>query len=602
MQDANSTDLTPEDVTHDPEAPAAKPSLAGARRLFALARPFAGLLVLTSGLILLSTGFSLALPLIARAALDHVLRTRQVAVLDRLGLALVGLILLWGLVAWAQSLLIVHLGNRIVLDLRARLFAHLQRLPVAFFDRTRSGDLASRLASDVTLLQNILTWDVVGVAGNVATLVGGAAIALVIDWRLTAAALALIAALAAVYLVVGRRLRALSRTQQDALADGMGAMTEALGNVRLVKAFARERHEDARVGTKLARVYGLALRRGVVESALHTFGSVGFTGILLGVVWYSGRAVLAGQLSVGSLLAFLLTITIIAGPIEALGGLYVRLQQAIGAADRLFEILDTPPEPPDPPHARAFPDGPGAVTFENVVFAYTPDVPVLRGLSLDAPPGRVTALVGPSGAGKTTLTLLLYRFYEPQGGVICIDGVPVGEIARDALREGIGLVPQEPVLFTGTLRENIRYGRLDATDAEVEAAARAANVHEFAEPLPDRYETLVGERGITLSGGQRQRVAIARALLKNPRLLLLDEATSALDNASEALVREALDRLLEGRTTLVIAHRLSTIRNAHRIAVVDGGRVVERGTHEELLRQADGRYAALYRSAAGPDV
>jgi subfamily B ATP-binding cassette protein MsbA len=287
-----------------------------------------------------------------------------------------------------------------------------------------------------------------------------------------------------------------------------------------------------------------------------------------------------------------MTVTIISGPIGTLAIQYARLQRAVGAADRLFSILDESPEPPDTQDARRFPNGPGEVVFDNLVFSYTPDTPVLQGLSLEVPAGKITALVGASGAGKTTLASLLYRFYEPQSGDILIDGVSVRRIRRQELRENIGLVPQEPILFNGTIRDNIRYGRLEATDAEIEEAARIANVEEFITPLPKGYDTVLGERGITLSGGQRQRVAIARAVLKNPRILVLDEATSALDTRSEMLVREALERLMQNRTTLVIAHRLTTIQNAHQIALIEAGQVAVIGRHDDLLRE-EGRYAAL---------
>jgi len=562
-------------------------------RLIALARPYRAILLAAGVLMLVSTAISLALPLVARAALDYVLQTRQIGALDRMALGLCGLILLTALFSFAEYMLVAYAGNRVVMDVRARLFAHLQRLPVAFFDRTRSGDLASRLSNDVTLLQSVLTEDIVRFVGNLVTLFGGMALALLIDWRLTGVVVGLLAGLLGVCMVIGLSLRRLTREALDALSDAMGAMTEALSNIRLVKAFAREPHEDARAGEKLRRVFRLFMRSSAFEAGLGTLAGIGFFLVLIGVLWYGGRGVLTGQLSAGSLLAFLMTIMIISGPMFSLANLYTRLQRAIGAADRLFGILDDAPEPPDAPDAPPFPDGPARVTFEAIDFAYVPDAPVLRGLSLEVPAGRVTALVGASGAGKTTLALLLYRFYEPQNGVIRIDGVPIDRLVRRELREHIGLVPQEPILFNGTIRENIRYGRLTATDAEVEAAARAANVEEFVAQFPQGYETVLGERGITLSGGQRQRVAIARAVLKDPRILVLDEATSALDTRSETLVREALERLMRGRTTIIIAHRLTTIRHADQIAVIEEGRVVERGTHDELIR-TNGRYAALH--------
>ena len=563
------------------------------RRLMALAKPYWKLLASAGLLMLISTGVSLYLPLAARKELDHVLQTRQIASLDRLAFQLIGLLLVSTVLGFGEYLMVAFAGNKIVTGLRAKLFAHLQSLPVSFFDRTRSGDLTSRLSNDVTLLQETLTGDVVRLVGNLVTLIGGLSLALLIDWRLTGVVVSLLASVLAVLIFCGMRLRKLTRESLDALSATMGTMTESLANIRLVKAFAREAHENAKADEKLQSVFRLGMRASVFEGAIGTFAGVGFTLVLLGVIWYGGRSVLMGQISAGSLLAFFMTIMIISGPMASLASLYGRLQRALGAADRLFMILDDTPETPDALDALPFPEGTGRVAFENLEFAYHPETPVLNGLSAEIPAGKVTALVGASGAGKTTLALLLYRFYEPTGGCIRIEGVPIDHIQRQALRENIGLVPQEPILFNGSIRENIRYGRLEATDSEVEIAAQAANVEEFVIGLPKGYDTVLGERGITLSGGQRQRVAIARAILKDPRILVLDEATSALDTQSERLVQEALERLMRGRTTLVIAHRLTTIRNADQIVVLDAGQVVERGTHDELL-EANGRYRLLH--------
>jgi subfamily B ATP-binding cassette protein MsbA len=580
--------------------PYAKLSLSALRRLLALAKPYRLLLSVAAVLMLISTAISLSMPLLAGKALDRVLATKRAGALDQFALLLVGLIVAGALVNYLEYLLVAYAGNRVVTEMRARLFAHLQRLPVAFFDKTRSGDLASHLSNDVSLLQQTLTDDLVRLVGNVITLLGGIGLAVWIDWRLTGVVVGLMAVVSSLFVIFGKRLRKMTRAALDALADAMGTMTEALGNIRLVKAFAREPYEDERAGKKLHNVFRLSMRASAVEGLFGTVAFTGFVLVLVGVFWYGGRRVMDGSMRAGSLLAFLMNVTIISGPMSALAMQYARLQRAIGAADRIFALLDDPEETPDLPGAQPFPDGPGAVAFENLHFAYKPELTVLRGLSLEVPAGKVTALVGASGSGKTTLAALLYRFYEPQGGCIRIDGVPIREIRRRDLREHIGLVPQEPILFNGTIRENIRYGRLEATDAEVEAAARAANVSEFIAPLPAGYETVLGERGITLSGGQRQRIAIARAVLKDPRILVLDEATSALDTRSEALVREALERLMQGRTTLVIAHRLTTIQDADQIAVIADGQIAELGTHAELL-QLGGRYAALHGFVHGEE-
>lgn len=512
---------------------------------------------------------------------------------------MIGLIVVSGAVNFSQFYLLATAGNRIVYDVRSQVYSHLLSLPVAYFDKTRSGELASRLSNDASQIQTSLTSDIAGLLSNVLTLGGGTVVLFYLDWRLTAVVLLLLMLVMAGFVFFGRKLRKLMREALDALSEATGSMTEALGNVRLVKAFAREPYEEERAQGQLGKVMRLGIRTSIWEGAMGSVAFIGFVVLLLGVAWYGGRNVMTGHLSAGSLVAFFGTVVLISGPMGTLASLYTRLQRAVGAADRLFEMLDETAESRDLEEAAPFPAGPAEVRFENVLFRYVPENPVLEDFSLDMPAGKVTALVGASGSGKTTVSSLLYRFYDPSEGRIEIAGTTVKGIQRRELREHVGIVPQDPVLFNGTIRENIRYGRLSATDEEIEAAARAANVEEFVSGFADGYETTVGERGITLSGGQRQRVAIARAVLKNPKILILDEATSALDTKSESLVREALDRLMAGRTTLVIAHRLTTVQDADQIAVLDHGRVVEKGTHEQLLLLG-GKYAELHRAAPEP--
>ncbi len=568
-------------------------SALAARRLLSLALPHRATLIVAGVLMLISTGLALYLPLLARKSLDHVQATRNLHELDGLALGIMALVLISSTFGYAQYLLVASAGNRIVMELRARLFAHLLRLPVAFFDTARSGDLTSHFSNDVTMIQATLTNDLTQFVGNLVQLVGGIALAVVIDAKLTAVVVALLFVGTGSFVVLGRALRLLTRESLDALADALGGISEALANARLVKSFARESRETERAQAKLDAVFRLSMKSSRLEGAFSLLAVSGFTLVLVIVAWYGGRAALEGHLTLGSLSAFIMTLLIISGPMGTLALQYSRLQRALGAAERIFALLDDAPEPDDLPGSAPFPQGAGSVRFDRVEFRYGPDAPVLRGLSLDLPGGSVTALVGASGAGKSTLAALLYRFYELEAGQITIDGAPLQHIKRRDLREHIGLVPQEPILFSGPIRENIRYGKLDATDAEIAAAAQSANIAEFITSLPDGYDTVVGERGMTLSGGQRQRVAIARAILKNPRILILDEATSALDTQSEMLVKEALERLMRGRTTLVIAHRLSTVQNADQIAVMDAGAIVEIGTHDALLRNA-GPYAKLY--------
>ncbi len=563
------------------------------RRLFSLVMPHKRLLFAAGALILVDTGITLSFPLLARAATNAVSVAHSVAVLNHYAMLMVLLLLTSGLLMYVQFLLVAAAGNRVVWQLRKDVYAHMLRLPVAYFDTRRSGDLTTYLANDVTQVQQTLTDDVVRLAGNIVTLVGGIGLAIALDWRLTAISVGLIIALISFFVFFGGRLRKLTRAGNDALAAAMGGMTEALSNVRLVKSFTREEYQEQQADTALGNVFNLLMRAARIEGSFGAVGSAGSTLVLLVVVWYGGREVLAGQITSGSLLAFLVTVAIISTPMSSLAMQFTRLQRSLGASERIFAILDEEPETLDGSAAATFPKGPGAIEFRNLSFSYQPDVPVLSNFSLAMLPGKVTALVGPSGSGKTTAASLLYRFYEPQAGAIFVDDIDIRTIRRQDLREHIGIVPQEPVLFSATLRDNIRFGRLEASPEEIEAAAAAANVHEFARQLPDGYDTLIGERGITLSGGQRQRVAIARAVLKDPSILVLDEATSALDTRSEALVREALERLMAGRTTLVIAHRLSTIKNADCIAVLADGELVESGTHEELLARG-GHYANLH--------
>ena len=570
-----------------------KLSVNGISRLFQLAAPYKLQLIVAGLLTLVSSAVTLSLPLITQRGIDVVSKSHSLNNLDSMVLKIVALVLVSAVFGYSQYMLAANAGNRIVKDLRVKLFAHLQRLPVSYFDKTRSGDLTSHLSNDVGMLQTTLTDDIVKLGGNLVVLVGMLAVAVYVDWLLTVVVMTLLTVTMAGFVVSGIALRKLTRKGLDALADVMGMMSEAIANIRLVKAFSRERYEDKRADEKLKTVFGISMRSAVWEGMMGTVAAAGMTLVILGVFWYGGRSVLEGRITVGKLVAFVMTIMFISGPMASLASLWTRLQRAVGAADRLFAILDEKPEELDIPGAVAFPNGPGEVHFDSIEFAYVTDTPVLKKLSLHLLPGRVTAIVGPSGSGKTTVSSLIYRFYEAQSGSISIDGVPIRSIQRQSLREHIGIVPQDTILFNGTIRDNIRYGRLDATDAEVEAAAKSANIEEFVANYKDGYETMIGERGITLSGGQRQRVAIARVMLKDPKILVLDEATSALDTKSEALVREALDRLMQGRTTMVIAHRLSTVQNADQIAVIADGRVVEIGTHGQLLEHG-GTYAELY--------
>jgi subfamily B ATP-binding cassette protein MsbA len=470
---------------------------------------------------------------------------------------------------------------------------HMQSLSLSFFNVRKTGDLMSHVTSDATVVHGVITQTILQVLGQVLTLVGGVTVIFLMNWKLALLTLVVAPPMGLLGQRMGRQIRDLSRAAQDAQAEAVGVLQEAIAEVRVVQAFTREEYEAERFHTKLLVMFGKSMDRARVTSIM--FPLIGFLAFASSIVvlWYGGHEVANGELTTGQLVAFLLYLGMVAGPIGGLAGQWGSIQQAFGAADRIFALLDTVPEVQDAPDAVPLPPVRGEIRFDQVAFKYGEGPVVLDGVTTVFPPGQATALVGPSGAGKTTLVNLVGRFYDPSAGAITVDGRDLRGVTVRSLRSQIAVVPQEPILFADTIRENIRYGRLEASQAEIEAAAEAANATEFIARTPKGLDTVVGERGVRLSVGQRQRIAIARALLRDAPILLLDEATSSLDNESEYLVQQALDRLMRGRTTIVIAHRLSTVERANRILVLDRGRIVEEGTHQELLTLG-GLYHRLY--------
>jgi ATP-binding cassette subfamily B protein len=578
------------------------------KRLLALAKPEAGTLIagtvalLVSSLTTLLTpqilgylvnglgeempGGSFEVPAILQPLLSGQDLVRE-AVIALLVLMTVGAIA-GGIRAW----LFTVAGERIVAELRKALYRGVIHQEIGFFDERRTGELTNRLASDTTVLQNTVSVNISMLLRFVVLAAGAIVFLFYTSWQLTLGTLAVVPAVAIGAGLVGRRLRGLSTEVQDALAESTTVAEETFSGIRTVRAFAREGAESERYSTAVERSFQLARKRALVIAVFRAGMSMGAVAGLVLVLWYGSNLLMDGKIDGGQLASYAFYTMMAGVSFGALSGLYEDFMKAMGASERVFQLLDR--EPVVVSGADRLAAVRGELVFEDVTFAYPSrdDLNVLSGLSLEMNPGQVVALVGHSGSGKSTVAALLSRFYDPQGGRVLLDGHPYAELDKDWLRAQVGVVSQEPILFATSVIENIRYGRPDATLEQVQAAAQAANAHEFIEAFPEGYGTLVGERGVKLSGGQKQRVAIARALLKDPRVLVLDEATSALDAESEHLVQEALDRLMQGRTTLVIAHRLSTVKEADRVLVLDGGKVVQAGSHDELVGQ-DGLYRRL---------
>ncbi len=560
--------------------------------------PYRGTLVLALCALLIAAAASLVLPVAVREMIDQGFSRSNAAHIDRYFLLLFGVAAVLGLFTAARFYLVSWLGERVVADIRSAVYRHVIGMSPSFFETTRTGEVLSRLTTDTTLIQTVVGTSMSMALRSTVMLAGGLVMMAVTSPRLTGVTLALLLFVVLPIIGFGRQVRKLSRASQDRIADSSALAGEKLNAVPTVQAFTQEQHETGRFADSVEAAFDTARRRIRARASLTAIIIVMVFGAIVLVLWQGARAVLAGDMTAGVLSQFVLYAVLVATSIGALSEVWGDVQRAAGATERLMELLAAQPEirvpaaplPLPPPQ----PGVTGEIRIEHLLFHYPsrPDHAALHDVSLHVRAGETVAIVGPSGAGKTTLFQLLLRFYDPAQGRIVLDGVDIAQASPAAVRARIGIVPQDTVVFSADAMENIRYGRADATDAEVKAAAQAAMADEFIARLPEGYRTFVGERGVRLSGGQRQRIAIARAILKNPPVLLLDEATSALDAESERLVQAALENLMRGRTTLVIAHRLATVRNANRIVVMEDGRIESIGSHEALLEQG-GLYARL---------
>ena len=564
-------------------------------RIWRFAKPYRLRIAGATFAVAVAAGTVLGLGFGLRKLVDEGFASGNADLLDEAIWVLFGVVLLLAAASYTRFYLVSWVGERVVADIRRAVFDQVIRLSPAYYEVTRTGEILSRLTTDTSVLQMVVGTSVSIALRNAIMLVGGTVLLAVTSARLTGLVFLVVPLVLVPILVFGRRVRRLSRASQDRVADAGSYVDEALGAIRTVQAFGPEPVDRQRFATRVEEAFTTAVRRIGARALLTAVVIALVFGAVSLILWKGGHDVLAGEISGGELSAFVFYAIVVAGAAGALSEVIGDLQRAAGATERLMELLETEPDIAAPADPKPLPvPARGAARFENVVFKYPsrPDRSALDGFDLEVRPGEKLAIVGPSGAGKTTVFQLLLRFYDPAEGRITLDGVDLRDADPADLRARIGLVPQEPVIFSGDAWENIRYGKPEASDQEVRNAAQAAAALEFLERLPEGLDTFLGERGVRLSGGQRQRVAIARAILRDPAVLLLDEATSALDAESERAVQQALDRLMAGRTTLVIAHRLATVLKADRIVVMDQGRIVASGTHGELI-QADGLYARL---------
>ena len=565
----------------------------GYRRLLTYLWPYWKRLLVSVICMLFVSASNLIVPWIIKDMVDDVLMAKNVQMLYAIIVAILVIFAIRGLTTFGHRYLMGYIGQRVITDLRARLFAHLQKLSISYYDKRRTGEIMSNLTNDIQALQTAIVDNFITLVQESAIFLGSFASMIYLQWKLTALCLVIVPLVSFTIKFFGKKLHSSGGVVQERLADVTSMLQETIMGVRIVRSFNRTAHEIERFRAVNESNFKANVKTIQQSSQLTPFVEFFSALAVVAIIWYGGMSVIDGVMTSGELIAFLIYAINLANPTRRVAEAFGNIQKSLAAADRIFAILDTKPEVAEKVGAPLLTVGKGRVEFRHVAFYYEEGNPVLTDVNFTAEPGQTVAIVGPSGSGKTTIANILPRFYDVTGGEVLIDGTDIRDVTIGSLREAIGLVPQDTLLFNTTIKNNILYGRLDATDEEIWAAVRAANAETFIRALPDGIETKVGDRGLMLSGGQRQRIAIARALLKNPAILILDEATSALDTESEKIVQDALDKLMIGRTSFVIAHRLSTIRGADQILVINHGVIAERGTHDELMEKG-GLYHELY--------
>lgn len=544
---------------------------------------------------------NVVVPWLIKDVIDKVLANKDTQTLNFICIGILVLFVIRGFFYFWQKYLMSYIGQRIVNDIRETLYRHIQSMSLSYFDKRKTGNIMSNLTNDVTALQTAIADNLISFVQEAVILIGSLVSMFYLYWKLTFLTLGIVPLVIFTINYFGKRLRMAGHRVQGKLADITSLIEEAVSGIRIIRSFNREEYEITRFVDQNDKNFWALMATTRLTALLTPFIQFFAAIAVVGIIWYGGMSVIDGKMTAGALIAFLIYAVNLSNPVRRISEIYGEIQRSLAAADRVFETLDTKADVEEKKYARDLDVVRGKVEFDHVYFSYDEAHAALTDFNLTVNPGQVVALVGPSGAGKSTIANLVPRFYDVTAGSLKIDGIDVRDVTFSSLRQQVGLVPQETMLFNATIMDNILYGRLAATEAEVVAAAKAANAHEFIKELSDGYATVVGDRGSALSGGQRQRIAIARAILKDPRILILDEATSALDTESEKIVQAALERLMQGRTSLVIAHRLSTVRNADKIIVINHGSIAEAGTHDELLA-ADGLYASLYAVQFNPSA